>query len=65
MMQETIADLHENNWTHCNAVILYNEQETRERCVEIRMAAGHEEKRFSILGFWLCEVTVKINKQNH
>ncbi|WP_435170183.1 SGNH/GDSL hydrolase family protein [Paenibacillus glycanilyticus] len=45
------ADPHEINWTHCNAVILYNEQETREHIVEIRMASGQEDKRFTILGF--------------
>ncbi|ACT00203.1 SGNH/GDSL hydrolase family protein [Paenibacillus sp. JDR-2] len=45
------ADPHVNNWTHCNAVILYNEQQTREHNVEIRMASGQEDKRFTILGF--------------
>ncbi|MGO4949107.1 SGNH/GDSL hydrolase family protein [Paenibacillus sp. DRB1-1] len=45
------ADPHENNWTHCNAVILYNEQVSKEHTVVIRMAPGHETKRFTILGF--------------
>lgn len=45
------ADPHEVNWTHCNAVILYDEQESREHTVEIGMAAGSEHKRFTILGF--------------
>ncbi|MDY8025083.1 SGNH/GDSL hydrolase family protein [Paenibacillus polymyxa] len=45
------ADPHENNWTHCNAVILYNEQVSEEHTVVIRMASGHETKRFTILGF--------------
>ncbi|WP_438432822.1 SGNH/GDSL hydrolase family protein [Gorillibacterium sp. sgz500922] len=45
------ADPHENSWTHCNAAILYNEQESREHTVEIKMAPGHEAKKFTILGF--------------
>ncbi|WP_342417791.1 hypothetical protein NST83_12300 [Paenibacillus sp. FSL R10-2782] len=45
------ADPHEVNWTHCNAVILFNERESREHTLEIRMAASHEDKRFTILGF--------------
>ncbi|CAM3372906.1 SGNH/GDSL hydrolase family protein [Paenibacillus lupini] len=46
-----VADPHIINWTHCNAVILYNEQESKEHTVEIKMASGHEDKRFTILGF--------------
>ncbi|MFC5529835.1 SGNH/GDSL hydrolase family protein [Cohnella yongneupensis] len=46
-----IADPHENNWTHCNAVILCNEQVSKEHSVEIKMVSGHEDKRFTILGF--------------
>lgn len=49
--QVKTADPHENNWTHCNAVILYQEEEAGEHQVEIKMAAGHESKRFTILGF--------------
>lgn len=45
------ADPHENNWTHCNAVIVYSEDEAREHQVEIGMAPGHEGKSFTILGF--------------
>lgn len=44
-------DPHENNWTHCNAVILYQENENGEHWVEIKMADGHENKWFTILGF--------------
>ena len=49
--QAKTADPHVNNWTHCNAGILLNEQVAKEHTVEIRMAAGHEDKRFTILGF--------------
>ncbi|MNM97814.1 hypothetical protein D3C81_1103290 [compost metagenome] len=44
-------DPHENNWTHCNPVILYREETSCEHQVEIRMAPGHEDKCFTILGF--------------
>lgn len=49
------ADPHIINWTHCNAVILYNEQISKEHTVEINMAPGHENKRFTILGFGYVE----------
>lgn len=49
------ADPHEVNWTHCSAVILYNEPVASEHTIEIRMAAGHELKRFTILGFGYVE----------
>lgn len=39
------------SWTHCHAVILYNEPEVCEHMIEIRMASGHEHKQFTILGF--------------
>lgn len=45
------ANPHENNWTHCNAVIAYQEPDSRQHVVEIRMAPGHEDKVFTILGF--------------
>jgi hypothetical protein len=45
------ADPHEVNWTHCNAVILYQEDVCREHQVEIKMATNHEDKCFTILGF--------------
>jgi hypothetical protein len=45
------ADPHEVNWTHCNAVILYQENVCREHQVEIRMASNNEDKCFTILGF--------------
>ena len=45
------ADPHINGWTHCNAVILVNEDESRQREVLIQMKEGHEDKKFTILGF--------------
>ncbi|WP_244226758.1 SGNH/GDSL hydrolase family protein [Paenibacillus protaetiae] len=50
-LQKLTADPHIHNWTHCNAVILFNEQAATEHTVEIRMASGHEDKHFTILGF--------------
>ncbi|MEC1523270.1 SGNH/GDSL hydrolase family protein [Neobacillus niacini] len=44
-------DPHEVNWTHCNTVILYQENVCREHQIEIKMAADHEDKCFTILGF--------------
>lgn len=45
------ADPHINNWTHCNPLILYQEDTAGKHHVEIRMAAGDEDKYFTILGF--------------
>jgi len=47
----TTADPHENNWTHCNPVILYQHEVSREHQVEIRMAPEDQDKCFTILGF--------------
>lgn len=49
------ADPHVNGWTHCNAVICFKNRERREYHVEIRMADGHEDKEFTILGFGYVE----------
>nr|WP_150268104.1 SGNH/GDSL hydrolase family protein [Paenibacillus tepidiphilus] len=49
------ADPHENNWTHCNPLILFQHKERREHRIEIRMAPGEEEKCFTILGFGYTE----------
>ncbi|WP_435164376.1 SGNH/GDSL hydrolase family protein [Paenibacillus glycanilyticus] len=46
-----VAESHTVEWTRCHALILYRESESSEHTVEIRMAAGHEGKRFTILGF--------------
>lgn len=45
------ADPHLNGWIHCNPVILIQEKEAGWHRVSIRMAAGEEEKTFTILGF--------------
>ncbi|MBR6358182.1 MAG: SGNH/GDSL hydrolase family protein, partial [Lachnospiraceae bacterium] len=38
-------------WTHCHAKLVFNEAETADHEVVIRMAEGDENKRFTILGF--------------
>jgi hypothetical protein len=38
-------------WTRCHAILLLRESQSEMHTVEIRMAAGHEDKRFTILGF--------------
>ena len=38
-------------WTHCNTVILYQEENCREHRVEIKMAEDSQDKYFTILGF--------------
>ena len=45
------ADPRATGWTHCNAVILYQEESSREHQVEIKMAADSKDKYFTILGF--------------
>lgn len=45
------ADPRVAGWTHCNAVILYQEESNREHKVEIKMAADSRDKFFTILGF--------------
>ena len=45
------ADPHVNGWIHCNPRIIFHENTAREHRVEIRMAAGDEHKKFTILGF--------------
>ena len=41
----------EVGWNHCNAVIVYTGEKCENHQVEIRMAAGEEKKKFTILGF--------------
>ncbi|WP_029324611.1 SGNH/GDSL hydrolase family protein [Butyrivibrio sp. AE3004] len=45
------ADPLVNGWTHCNPLIILNGAEVALHEVEIRMAKGHENKKFTILGF--------------
>ncbi|WP_306813036.1 SGNH/GDSL hydrolase family protein [Paenibacillus soyae] len=49
------ADSHAVKWTRCHAVLLHRSEQTEEHTVDIRMKAGHEEKRFTILGFGYVE----------
>lgn len=49
--KKLVADPHINGWLHCNPVILLQEQETKHHEIRIQMAAGDEEKEFTILGF--------------
>ncbi|NLK22119.1 MAG: SGNH/GDSL hydrolase family protein [Epulopiscium sp.] len=45
------ANPHINGWTHCNTVILYKEDISKEHMIEIKMTKGNENKYFTILGF--------------
>ncbi|WP_054740266.1 SGNH/GDSL hydrolase family protein [Cellulosilyticum ruminicola] len=45
------AEPYLNGWNHCNAIILYDEKDCKRHEVEIKMAEGHEDKYFTILGF--------------
>ena len=42
-------------WTHCNAVIVFNEKAAKSHVIEIRMMKGMEDKKFTILGFGVVE----------
>lgn len=42
---------HDVGWTHCHPTVLFNNKEPSPHKVEIRMAAGSEDKVFTILGF--------------
>lgn len=48
------ADPHINNWTHCNATLIFQHEQAAEHWVEIRMAPDDAEKCFTILGFGYC-----------
>ncbi|MCR4902762.1 MAG: SGNH/GDSL hydrolase family protein [Butyrivibrio sp.] len=45
------ADPLEVGWTHCNPVILFNNDRSKKHTIEIKMAKGNEDKKFTILGF--------------
>ena len=45
------ADPKAVGWTHCNAVILYQEESIREHNVEIKISEDSKGKYFTILGF--------------
>ncbi len=54
-VRKLVADPHINGWIHCNPVIILQEKETKRHVVRIQMAAGEEEKEFTILGFGYVE----------
>lgn len=45
------ADPHLNNWQHCNAAILFNNENSEEHTVKIEIAKEDIDKKFTILGF--------------
>ena len=45
----------EIGWTHCGPVILFEDEQTALHHVEIRMAAGDEKKKSTILGWGIVE----------
>lgn len=45
------ADPHENNWTHCNSLVIFRGENAREHEIEIKMSPGNDTKSFTILGF--------------
>ncbi|ADL33062.1 hypothetical protein bpr_I0314 [Butyrivibrio proteoclasticus B316] len=49
------ADPLKVGWTHCNAVILFDENKSASHVIEIKMAPGMENKKFAILGFGVVE----------
>ena len=51
--EKRVMDLNplEVGWTHCNAIVLFNETKSRQHRVEIKMAKGMTNKKFTILGF--------------
>lgn len=49
------ADPHINGWTHCNAAICFRDKELKSHHVEVRMAEGQADKKFTILGFGYVE----------
>ena len=50
-----VADPREVGWTHCNAQILFSEEESKEHLVELWPLPGEEDKLFTILGFGYVE----------
>lgn len=45
------ANPHINNWQHCNAVIVLNEEKSADHTIRIEVAKEDLDKRFTILGF--------------
>lgn len=49
------ADPHINNWLHCNAVVLFQAEETKEHKIRIEIVDEDRTKQFTILGFGYVE----------
>lgn len=49
------ADPHKNGWTHCNPLIIFEDENTAEHVVRIQMAEEDLDKKFTILGFGYVE----------
>ena len=41
----------EIGWTHCNAMIIFNNEKKGKHSVKIAMSANDKDKQFTILGF--------------
>ena len=48
-------DPHVVGWTHCNALIAVREAEAKEHEIEIRLADGDLDKKFTLLGFGITD----------
>ncbi len=44
-------DPHKVGWTHCHAVLVFNENTPSDHIIRVRMKEGDENKKFTILGF--------------
>ena len=49
--KQRLFDPTEAGWVHCHTAVLFNKQSSAHHRVEITMAPGSEEKKFTILGF--------------
>jgi hypothetical protein len=45
----------DNGWTHCNTVLLYDNERTSVHSIQIKMTKGDSRKAFTILGFGYVE----------
>ncbi len=44
-------DPHKVGWVHCHAKLVFNDQESEDHTIRIRMTSGDEDKKFTVLGF--------------
>ncbi len=49
--EKLVYNPREVGWTHCNAMILFSEEESKDHTVEISVVPGDEDKKVTILGF--------------